>query len=238
MKEKTFKTLVSAIAGKRVKTFLIMSAENHTGETLSDGAVLEIPQNNPNPVCTTVNNEERTKIYATMLRKHQFCHFPVKGKYGSIEYSFIVYNIALDDAKRFGRYFDQRDIIFGEVTERDTVTFNLYRKDESEFANVKDKTRNYSHKETIEECLPMDVDAYMSETLRNVVSGMAFVNELVEERCQKHWSYATRYHRNLTESISDNFTPWGRRQRRAGLWGKYYEIECNAYERENVCNLN
>jgi len=239
-----------AIDGKRVKTLLIMSAENPMGNQLQSDIVLEIPSNNPNPVCTTVNNKERTNLFAEMLKSQQFCYFPVKGKYGNVEYSYIVYNISLDDAKRFGRYFDQRDIIFGEVKEQGSVAFNLYRKDESEFANVKDVNRDYYYVETKDGYLPIDSDAndyytaigrhnkfsipfetYMSESLRNIVSGLAFVNEIVEERNQKHWSYAKRYNRNLNESISDSYTPWGRRQRRADLWGKNYEIECDAYER-------
>jgi len=217
-----------AIDGKRVRTLLIMSAENPMGN-------FEIPENNPNPVCTAVSNKERTDIYAAMLRKHQFCCFPAKGKCGNLEYSFIVYNIALDDAMRLGRYFDQRDIIFGEVVEEGKVALSLYRKDESEFANAKDKTRNYRHKRTAEASLPVDSAASdhcaaADNTLQNIVSGMAFVNSLVEERSRKHWSYATRYNRNLKASISDNYTPWGRRQRRADLWGKHYELDCNAYE--------
>jgi len=239
-----------AIDGKRVKTLLIMSAENPMGKQLQSDTILEIPRNNPNPVCTAVSNKERTNLFANMLEKQQFCYFPVKGKYENIEYSYIVYNISLDDAKRFGRYFDQRDIIFGKVKEQGVVAFYLYRKDESEFANVKDSYRDYHHTETKNGYLPIDsnandyytaigrhnkfsipFDAYMSESLHNIVSGLAFVNEIVEDRSRKHWSYAKRYNRNLNESISDTYTPWGRRQRRADLWGKNYEIECNAYER-------
>jgi len=225
-----------AIDRKRVKTLLIMSAENPMGQLTSE-SMPEIPRNNPNSVCKVADNEERTDIYAERLKRHQFCYFPAKGKYGNIDYSFIAYNIALDDAMRLGRYFDQRDIIFGEVTEQGTVAFSLYRKDESEFATVKDKTRQYCHKETIEEHLPIASDANnpldtcLSASLQNIVEGMAWVNDLVEERSQAHWSYATRYQRNLDESISDHFTPWGRRQRRSTLWGSHYELDCNAYER-------
>lgn len=87
---------MSAIKGtnNRIKTCAILTSEN---------PMVALPKK--------YNDRLRQKL-EVYLKTGNFAWFPVKGKYGSKENSYIIYNISLDDALHVGEKFEQESIIW------------------------------------------------------------------------------------------------------------------------------
>jgi len=226
-----------------VKTFLLMSPLKPMEKGWDGAGGLQKPRNNPFEVCAFAADEARLADYVRVLKTEQFLFFPAKGKFANIEFAYIAYNISLADAQRLGRRYDQREIVFGRVKCDGKITFQYFRKSQSEYAQTKDRNRNYVFGEERVVCLPLTApnlpdSAYALSGCSELFAGMAYVNDLMEERSVRYWAYKQRFKRFLRESLDDRFTPWGRRQRRADLWGKHYDIECEAYQKAFPENEN
>lgn len=87
---------MSAIKGtsNRIKTCAILTSEN---------PMTTLPKD--------YNDRLRQKL-EVYLKTGNFAWFPVKGKYGDKENSYIIYNISLDDALHVGEKFEQESIIW------------------------------------------------------------------------------------------------------------------------------
>ena len=191
----------------KVKTFGIITGENPMGR--------ELPEQ---------ENVQRTDKLCSYLQIRQFLWFQTKGKYGTSEHPFLIYNCALGDMKMISKTFDQESFIFAVVNpnaDGSEVVFSYYQKI-SQY--IESKTESVKWDDITDDLftsigkkfnftIPFDVFAKQVED----------VNELILERCNKHEEYLLSHERLISESISDDFTFNGRRLRRAQLYGVNYE---------------
>ena len=93
---------VSAINGKKsnIRSICILTSENPRFDCFSDG-------NNK-------TNTERRENLEKDLKLGHYAWFPVKGKYGDKERSYIIYNIPKDDAMYLAKKFGQEAFIYIE----------------------------------------------------------------------------------------------------------------------------
>ena len=74
-------------------------------------------------------NDALAKDLEMRLRVEKFPFYPVRGKYGSVERSYMIFNIGLDDAKLIGHRYDQQSFIYIVVDETGGMEFQLWWKD-------------------------------------------------------------------------------------------------------------
>lgn len=101
----------------RIKTFAIFTAENP----------------NAIPVSRAKNKELNKSLKKTLgdlmtdiLNRGMFHYYKVKGKYGSVEHSFLVYNLSVNSAKQLCEDFCQESFIFG-INHGDHLSFQFWR---------------------------------------------------------------------------------------------------------------
>lgn len=93
---------------KNVRTFAILTAENPNGVTLSPA-----------------ENKQRNNELEHMLSFRKYLWFPIKGKYKTDEHSYIVYNLAVNDAEYISKSFEQQSFIFATVVD-DGCIYDYY----------------------------------------------------------------------------------------------------------------
>lgn len=105
-----------ALNGKlaNVKTICIMSAENPMGNAL-----------------TPEENKIRRTELETYLTNAHFPWFRIKGKYGNVEKSHMIYNITLSDALELGKKYNQESIIFIAIENDGKVSYQYWDKGET-----------------------------------------------------------------------------------------------------------
>lgn len=211
----------------KVQTFGIITGENPMGKSLS-------PQ----------ENRKRNEMLIGFLRSRQYIYYPVKGKYGNKENTFMVYNVSLADMKTIGRTFDQESFIYAEITQKEKqplVTFSYYQKDYGEDVKISDSgqkikpiERDYKFIESksVYCGLDSDTDDYFTAIGRNFKFSIPFdifsesiikFNDFILERCNKHKEYEIKYNRLLAESLENNRTDKSRFVKRSQLYGTNYE---------------
>lgn len=90
---------------KKIKTFAILTAENRDKTPMSRKVNKEL------------NKSLKKELSYSSIEKNiisgRYPYYKVKGKYGSVEHSFIIYNITLSDAKSLSANCGQQAFIFG-----------------------------------------------------------------------------------------------------------------------------
>ena len=92
------KALFGDITGK-IATFALLTAENPMGKEL-----------------TAEENNKRTARLKEYCKKLGIQYVPVEGSFGSIEHSFMLFNLAQKDAEFLARKFGQLSFFFGKTT--------------------------------------------------------------------------------------------------------------------------
>ena len=80
----------------KIRTFAVLSAENPMGMKNS----------------ATENNKNTAEL-KSKLKELGVHYVPIEGKYGNIEHSFMLFNIAREDAQYLAEWFEQESFFFG-----------------------------------------------------------------------------------------------------------------------------
>lgn len=86
----------------KVRTLGFITAENPHGQ----------------PEKPEINNKMNRQL-ESILKDGLWGYQKIKGKYGSVENTFLVRNISRNDLLRYGNKFDQHSVLFGEYFEQD-----------------------------------------------------------------------------------------------------------------------
>ena len=101
----------------KIKTFAILTANNPDTVHYSRKA-----NNMFNKQLKDIMSNDSPK---DILDRYSFNYYKVKGSYGNIEDSFLIYNLTLDDAKTLATRFQQQSFVFGKNTD-DGLIFEFY----------------------------------------------------------------------------------------------------------------
>ena len=198
--------------GKRgnIKTFCIITAENPMG-------VKTLPS----------ENKKRYNELTDFLSSHQFVYFPVKGKYGSVEHSLMIYNISLEACKNIGKRFNQESFIYANVKDN-SVIFSYYQKngDNSPYNKIEDIEKYVDTTENDDFFTAIGRNFKFTIPFKIFESHIDKINSIITERC-KNENYKNNYKVWLSESVNDNKTLYSQRFKRAKLWGKNYLMLMN-----------
>ena len=196
----------------KLRTFGIITAENPMGKGL--------PKQ---------DNAERNAILINLLKSRQYIFCPVKGKYGNVEHSFMIYNVSLQDLKEIGNGFGQQSFIYAEIDRskgQPHVLFHYFQR--------RNPRGDYHYEETKDVYTPIDSEAgdFFTAIGRNFKFSIPFdifneavqkYDDFINERCEKHEAYKASCDRLISESIEDGRTGMSRRICRARLYGTHYE---------------
>ena len=80
----------------KIRTFAVLSAENPMGMKNS-----------------SAENNKNTAELKSKLKELGVQYVPIEGKYGNIEHSFMLFNIAREDAQYLAEWFEQESFFFG-----------------------------------------------------------------------------------------------------------------------------
>jgi hypothetical protein len=80
----------------KIRTFAVLSAENPMGMKNSAS-----------------ENNKNTAELKSKLKELGVQYVPIEGKYGNIEHSFMLFNIAREDAQYLAEWFEQESFFFG-----------------------------------------------------------------------------------------------------------------------------
>jgi len=206
-----------SLYGKRkaLKQFVIITPENPMGEQ-----------------ATNADNANSRKRFEDILKTELLYAYPVRGKYGNTEHSYIVFNMPLELAKRVGEIYDQQSFIFGKVIGENEVEYQLWWKNASKYnkeASFRDK--QYYLKETKRGVVRVDdSDLNYTEIGKGfqynipfeTFEAVEFYDNLFDERCQRSKLYEAEYQQLIEESISDRYTTMRQIHTRSRLYGNSY----------------
>lgn len=109
-----------------IHTFGIMTGENPNTKKLSSAV-----------------NDELNKGFESWLKRTGYQFYKVKGKYGSVEHSYLVYNVALADMIIFATDLKQQSFIYGKnINGKLTFQFWANRAKSGKYSYVKVDEKN------------------------------------------------------------------------------------------------
>ena len=154
---------------KRIKTFAIFTAENRDKRSDYDSDENRLLNRNLKVDLAYDKDTQKARLskdktdkalsklaskgipvdsFEKNIRSGHYHYYKVKGKYGNVEHSFIVYNITVDDAKKLCEKYGQQAFIFGyndngslkfEMwSNRSKSGYSFYKIDEKDTFNVLD----------------------------------------------------------------------------------------------------
>ena len=116
--------LFGDISGK-IRTFAVLSAEN--------------PMGMKNSAKEKNNN---TKELKAKLKEMGIQYVPIEGKYGNIEHSFMLFNIARDDAQYLAEWFEQESFFYCINTSQATlIYYETSEDDPSKYRKVEENNK-------------------------------------------------------------------------------------------------
>lgn len=161
------KTLFGDYSGK-IRTFAVLSAENPMGMKNS-----------------AEENNKATKELKQKLKEMAIQYVPIEGKYGSIEHSFMLFNITREDAQYLAEWFEQESFFFGINTSPATIIYyetseedpSTYEKKEinNKISNESDADDFFSRHGDFKFKFDMD---YFKESVRKIADTITKVDEL------------------------------------------------------------
>lgn len=107
-----------------IKTFAIFTAANPDVIKTDD---VENRERNAQLIADIVDKRISMSDLENELGRARYQFYKVKGKFGNVEHSFLVYNIPLSDVVDFCRKYKQNSFIFG-TNDNGKLTFDLYVK--------------------------------------------------------------------------------------------------------------
>lgn len=215
-----------------IKTFAIFTPENPDAISLTSKEN-ELKRKNLKSAIS-YNSDEYDKKYnrnidkedelQNILRTRHFYYYKVKGKYGNVEHSFIVYNISLEDAKQTNAVAHQQSFIFG--TNRDgKLHFEFW-------ANRSKTSYNYikiDERDTYIDAT--DFEDYYTQISNDFKFNIPFevfnvsTDKMIEfyNRKKQNNDYALDLEENINDCLNDKFTFKGRELARMKLYSnKFY----------------
>jgi hypothetical protein len=122
------KKAVDGIQGKNssIKTIAIMTAENPNADDIDYSKMSKSYVNR--------QNKKLKRNLNSTLKDSGYVYKPILGKYGDVEHSVMIFNISLNNAIYFGKYYGQSSIIFCERNEDGTMSYQYYES-ENDFAS-------------------------------------------------------------------------------------------------------
>lgn len=194
---------------KRVRTISIMTSENPMGSRFSKKENLKLRQ----------ELEE-------YLADRFYAWFPVKGKYGVDEKSYIIYNISLEDVLEIGKMFNQESIIFVEKDENEAL-YQYWEKEKDgdyklkhsrthylEMGNAKDLYTQISRNFKFQ--IPFfDGSDENKDTMNEQIN---YLNEVVQERIKDENSIDYK----IEKTLESNRTLSSKYRHRGSLYGRRF----------------
>lgn len=194
--------------------------------------VIITPENPMGAPSTPEQNKKARDEFERGLRIENLYAYPVKGVYGSIEHSYMVFNMPLKTAKQYGEWFDQERFIFAIVKGENEVEFQLWRKKSSKNdAKASFKDKQYYLEEVKSEFLRLDdVGNYFTSIGSNfkftipykAFEAVEFYDNLFDERCQRSKLYEAEYQELIAETVSDKYMTMRQIHTRSRLYGNAY----------------
>lgn len=176
-----------------------------------------------NPMAKMTSKEENQRLvqkFKDYLRQTGEYYFPVKGKYGITEPSFMIFNTTRGDLEMWAKVFKQESFIYGEFTNGE-FDFEIWkRKPNKESYYLFDTQRGYVERDE-------DGD-YYTAIGRNFKFSIPFPkfmesvnahNELITDRVKRSAVYAKLVEGKLTKILDESFTPLSRRMERSFVYG-------------------
>lgn len=209
--------------------------------------VIITPENPMALESTPAENKQYRAKFEDGLQHEGLYAYPVKGVYGNVEHSYIVFNMPLKTAKYYADWFDQESFIFAIVKGENEVEFQLWLKQASKndpTASASDK--RYQLKEVKNEFMRIDdAENYFTAIGKNfkfsipykTFEAVEFYDNLFDERCQKSKLYESEYQDLIARSISDDYTTKGHIFARATLYGSFYKSRYETPEAEAANEL-
>ena len=93
-----------------------------------------------NPMGNKLDKFENSKLqdeFKNYLYDGRYHYTRIKGKYGNSENPWLIYNVSLEDMKRFGIQYDQESFIFGRIEDQ-KVTYEYWDKKKDSLYSLKD----------------------------------------------------------------------------------------------------
>lgn len=220
-KKDEIQAAVDAIEGKKnyVHTFCIITGQNPMG---IDGT------NRTN----RTNNNKLRKI----LKIGHYAYVPVKGKYGSTEDSFVIFNLPLDNAKAIATETAQESFIFGRVEDdnADSAVFDLYviNKQTGKYEYVETKNYHINGSQTVvdDETGEEREDYYtqigdkkkFSVDFDYFKEGKDRFNKVISEQVEKSEKYRERIERFQENLIEEGRTGRSAYMNRSLIYGSLF----------------
>lgn len=166
-----------------IKTFAIFTANNPDAEQTARKKNISLNKELKGDMKFDIEKE---------LNNGYWSYYKVKGKYGNVENSFIVYNITLSDAKELSAKYHQQSFIYG-TNEDGKLTFAFYaNRSKSKYDYVK-----VDEKDSFD-ILDKDAENYYTQISRDFKFSIPFdvfevaadqmIEELDERKEQIKWS--------------------------------------------------
>lgn len=166
-----------------IKTFAIFTANNPDAEQTTRKNNISLNKGLKRDMKFDIEKE---------LNNGYWSYYKVKGKYGNVENSFIIYNITLTDAKELSAKYHQQSFIYG-TNEEGKLTFAFYaNRSKSNYDYVKvDEKDSFN-------ILDKDAENYYTQISRDFKFSISFdvfevaadqmIEELDERKEQIKWS--------------------------------------------------
>lgn len=176
-----------------------------------------------NPMARMTSKEENQWLvqkFKDCLRRTGEYYFPVKGKYGITEPSFMIFNTTRSDLEMWAKVFKQESFIYGEFADGE-FDFEIWkRKPNKESYYLFDTQRGYVERSE-------DGDYYtaigwnfkFSIPFPKFMESVDAHNELIADRAKQSAVYAKLVEEKLTKILDESFTPLSRRMERSFVYG-------------------
>ena len=204
----------------KVKTFAIFTAQNRDKMSQSRAVNKELNKE--------LKKDLAYKDIENSIINSRYSYYKVKGKYGNVENSFIVYNITLDDAKALCAKNGQQSFIFA-INDNGNLKFQFW-------ANASKSGYSYKKVDEKEEFDILDDDAedFYTQISRDFKFSIPFdtfevaVADMVESITNKAYSLGYTdidIDRLIEESVNTEIYPKGRYFARATLTPKQSKLK-------------
>lgn len=194
------KQLFKNPSGSRIKTFVIITGEN-------PDAVKQTKSNNK-----LYNQNLKDKIafkgddsFEGILMKGFYPYYKVKGKYGNIEHSFIIYNCSVDDGANLAQSAHQQSFIFGTNNDG-KLHFEFWANNSKSFYHyIKVDERDMYIDSTDSEDFYTKISSDFKFTIPLEVFGVAPENmvEAIEQNINSDKNYADNFNKYLDKSMDE-----------------------------------
>ena len=166
----------------KIRTFAVLSAENPTGMKNS-----------------AAENNKNTAELKSKLKELGVQYVPIEGKYGNIEHSFMLFNIAREDAQYLAEWFEQESFFFGiNGSPATLIYYETSESDPSKYRKV-EESKNITNESDADDFFSrhgdfkfkFDLD-YFKESVR-VIASKIINEDALEKSIQENRTMKSRF---------------------------------------------